>query len=351
MNSASTTDQGVVHLRHASPRARTPRRSPDGTARVRSLIENNYLEASGENFMLGGATPGDQWPGAIGSRVPAQSRRRDPNRGAQRHGTVKNLFELKNARRVLVEGNLFETHWAGAQPGYAIELTPRGERGAAPWAVVEDVTFHTTSSATWRRCSTSSRETMPARAALCGACESPTTSFMPSTAPRGAATVPSCRSDKGPADILVEHNTVVQTGNIISAYGGTREAPQCRRPFRVPRQHRAAQRQRGDRPEPRDRHRHASTHSSRPRSSRRTSSAGRPRIAVSRRQSVPRARVASRSSSSTTAGHDYRLRSDSELRRAATDGADLGPQLRRDWSERHRRARARVAGTAALPHP
>jgi hypothetical protein len=55
--------------------------------------------------------------------------------------TVKNLFELKNARRVLIEGNLFEHSWAHAQVGFAILLTVRGEAGTAPWSVVEDVTF------------------------------------------------------------------------------------------------------------------------------------------------------------------------------------------------------------------
>ena len=30
---------------------------------------------------------------------------------------------------------------------------------------------------------------------------------------------------EGPAEISVEHNTIVQTGNIITAYGGTRQAP------------------------------------------------------------------------------------------------------------------------------
>ncbi len=36
--------------------------------------------------------------------------------------TVKNLFELKNARTVVVEDNIFENHWKDAQPGYAIVL-------------------------------------------------------------------------------------------------------------------------------------------------------------------------------------------------------------------------------------
>jgi hypothetical protein len=53
---------------------------------------------------------------------------------------VKNLFELKNAQRVTVEGNLFENNWAAGQAGYAIVLTPRNS-GSAPWTRVQNVTF------------------------------------------------------------------------------------------------------------------------------------------------------------------------------------------------------------------
>jgi PKD repeat protein len=55
--------------------------------------------------------------------------------------TVKNLFELKNARNVVVEENLFENHWKAAQPGYAIVLTPRNSNGTCTWCVVEHVRF------------------------------------------------------------------------------------------------------------------------------------------------------------------------------------------------------------------
>jgi hypothetical protein len=54
---------------------------------------------------------------------------------------VKNIFELKNARRVRVEYNLFENNWQAAQPGYAIVLTPRSQDGACPQCVVADVDF------------------------------------------------------------------------------------------------------------------------------------------------------------------------------------------------------------------
>jgi hypothetical protein len=54
---------------------------------------------------------------------------------------IKNLFELKNARRVLIESNVFEHNWPHAQNGFAILFTVRNQDGKAPWSVVEDVTF------------------------------------------------------------------------------------------------------------------------------------------------------------------------------------------------------------------
>ena len=110
-------------------------------------IENNYLEAAGENVMFGGADP------AVHGLVPSdieivRNHFAKPLRWKMDHpsyeGTpwaVKNLFELKNARRVLVEGNLLEHNWPHAQNGFAILFTPRNQDGRAPWSVVEDVTF------------------------------------------------------------------------------------------------------------------------------------------------------------------------------------------------------------------
>jgi cellulose synthase/poly-beta-1,6-N-acetylglucosamine synthase-like glycosyltransferase len=110
-------------------------------------IANNYLEAAGENVMFGGEDP------AIHGLVPADIRLTrnhlaKPLRWRQGHpdyeGTawaVKNLFELKNARRVVVDGNLFEHNWPDAQNGFAILFTVRNQSGGAPWSVVEDVTF------------------------------------------------------------------------------------------------------------------------------------------------------------------------------------------------------------------
>lgn len=54
---------------------------------------------------------------------------------------IKNLFELKNARRVEVDHNLFRNNWAQAQSGTAILFTTRDQGGNCPWCVVEQVTF------------------------------------------------------------------------------------------------------------------------------------------------------------------------------------------------------------------
>jgi cellulose synthase/poly-beta-1,6-N-acetylglucosamine synthase-like glycosyltransferase len=110
-------------------------------------ISGNYLEASGENVMFGGADPGitDLVPADIEvtrnhMSKPLRWKKDDPSF----EGTawsVKNLFELKNARRVLVDGNLLEYNWPHAQNGFAVLFTVRNQDGGAPWSVVEDVTF------------------------------------------------------------------------------------------------------------------------------------------------------------------------------------------------------------------
>ena len=38
--------------------------------------------------------------------------------------TIKNLLELKNAKLVLIEGNIFENCWKADQKGYAVQFTP-----------------------------------------------------------------------------------------------------------------------------------------------------------------------------------------------------------------------------------
>ncbi|MFB3890451.1 MAG: hypothetical protein ACE15C_00360 [Phycisphaerae bacterium] len=110
-------------------------------------INNNYLEAAGENVMFGGADP------AVSGRIPSDIEMRynsfikprawkagDPRyRGTA--WSVKNLLELKIARRALIEGNVIEQNWPMAQNGFGVLFTVRDQNNTAPWSTIEDITF------------------------------------------------------------------------------------------------------------------------------------------------------------------------------------------------------------------
>lgn len=110
-------------------------------------IVNNYLEGAGENFMLGGSDP------SIQGLIPADIEFRKnylykPLKWkvgeagyAGIHWSIKNIFELKNSERILIDGNIFENNWLDAQDGFAIVLKCANQDGNAPWSVTRDVTF------------------------------------------------------------------------------------------------------------------------------------------------------------------------------------------------------------------
>jgi hypothetical protein len=114
----------------------------DGTARL--LVDDCYLEASAENFMLGGSDPSS--PEAIPQDVELRhSTLAKPVgwRSASPRPLVKNLLELKNCKRVKVHDNLLEYAWAGGQIGFALVLTVRNQGGDAPYSTIEDVEITT----------------------------------------------------------------------------------------------------------------------------------------------------------------------------------------------------------------
>lgn len=106
------------------------------------VIENNYLEAAGENVLFGGSDPAIQGlvPTSIVIRGNTISKPIAWRQSAIKW-QVKNLLELKNARKVTIENNVFERNWAAAQSGYAILFTVRNQDGGCPWCAVEDVRF------------------------------------------------------------------------------------------------------------------------------------------------------------------------------------------------------------------
>ena len=110
-------------------------------------IVNNYLEGAAENVAFGGGDPLIQ--GLVPSDIEIRwNRLAKPlawKRGAHEYDgsgwVIKNLFELKNARRVVIDGNVFEYNWADAQSGFAILFTVRNQDRRSPWSVIEDVSF------------------------------------------------------------------------------------------------------------------------------------------------------------------------------------------------------------------
>jgi len=103
-------------------------------------IVDNLLEAASENVMFGGSDPAvpDLVPHDIEIRRNLMTKRLSWQ--ADRV-PVKNSFELKNASRVVVEGNVFEHVWVSGQDGTAILLKSVNQDGRCTWCITEYVTF------------------------------------------------------------------------------------------------------------------------------------------------------------------------------------------------------------------
>lgn len=104
-------------------------------------LSDNYLEAAGENVMFGGADASNA--AAMPSDILVEKNLLSKPLTWKGTGKViKNLFELKAARRAIIRQNVFENNWSGeGQSGYAIVFTPRNQDGKAPWSTVTDVVF------------------------------------------------------------------------------------------------------------------------------------------------------------------------------------------------------------------
>lgn len=116
-------------------------------------IVNNFLEAAGENIIFGGAeattTPADIEIRRNHLFKPMTWMKGQPGFVGGADGSpfiVKNIFEIKNAQRVLFEDNILEGSWGGfSQNGYAIVLTPKNQEsrhgGVCPICQVTDITI------------------------------------------------------------------------------------------------------------------------------------------------------------------------------------------------------------------
>ena len=89
-------------------------------------IVNNHLEGAAENLAFGGAGFSPTWDVAADLEIRGNYFYKplswNPNHPSYAGTTwlVKNLFEIKEGQRWLVEGNIFENNWIHGQNGFAI---------------------------------------------------------------------------------------------------------------------------------------------------------------------------------------------------------------------------------------
>jgi hypothetical protein len=180
------------------------------------VIENNYLEAAGENVMFGGADPkiANLVPSDITIRLNHFSKPRSWQASGQ--WLVKNLLELKNARRVLVEGNLLEHSWTDGQTGFAIVLSPRNQGGTAPWSGVSGVTirYNTVRHVGGGINLTGSDGNHTSQRSRDFRIEH--NLFYDVSGDDGSGRF--LQIGRGPASVTVEHNTVIQTAHLVLVY-------------------------------------------------------------------------------------------------------------------------------------
>lgn len=121
-------------------------------------ITDNFLEAAGENILFGGGaatgTPADIQISQNHMFKPLTWLKGQPGFVGGTNGNpfvVKNFVELKNAQRVLLDGNIMDDVWGGfSQSGFAVVLTPKNQAGSGstnqcPICELTDVTLRYTS--------------------------------------------------------------------------------------------------------------------------------------------------------------------------------------------------------------
>ena len=171
--------------------------------------ENIYWKTTDLYFTDSGAAGTAGVPSSIGTRW-----------------SVKNIFELKNAEDVLVEGNVFENLWVADQPGYAIVFTPRNQNGTAPWTIVQRVIFrnnlvrHTAGGVNILGIDNISPSQRTNNITVSNNLFDDLTA-----ATWGTGARPFIIGD-GPATVTIDHNTVISTNTgVIWLYGGAATSP------------------------------------------------------------------------------------------------------------------------------
>jgi hypothetical protein len=98
-------------------------------------IVNNTLKGAGENIMFGGSIPGIT--GMVPSDIEIRQNYLYTPLSWKGVWQKKNLLELKNSQRVLIEGNVLDGSWTDGQTGWAVIVRDDG----CSWCASKDVTI------------------------------------------------------------------------------------------------------------------------------------------------------------------------------------------------------------------
>lgn len=175
-------------------------------------IINNFLQGGGEVLIFGGSDP------SIPNLVPSdiEIRRNYLHRPAEwnNKATIKGSFELKNARRVQFDGNLIDSEIRTT----AIVITTRNQNGKAPWSIIEDLQItnnivrHASTGVNFLASDNEHNSQEARRIRIAN------NLFTDIVSERAGDTAYFLQLNGGET-FTVEHNTVQQEGNTISAYG------------------------------------------------------------------------------------------------------------------------------------
>jgi len=211
---SAASEESVVVLGAGHTSVSLSWKPPERATETRIYRTSDSPDSSVRNWIFYSAT-GSSFDD-VGDTGTAQSTQGPPSAGTR--WSVKNLFELKNARRVHIEGNVFENNWVDAQSGFAIQITVRNQDGHAAWSVVEDVSFannvvrHSAGAINLLGRDNNHPSDQTKRIEITGNIFNDIGGSLWGGNGRFLQVTET-------ADLRVDHNTVFQTGNLITAYG------------------------------------------------------------------------------------------------------------------------------------
>jgi len=175
-------------------------------------IVNNFLEAGGEVILIGGSDP------SIKDLVPTdiEIRRNYLHRPIEWQGraTIKGTFELKNAKKVVIDGNVLDSRIRTT----AFVITVRNQNGKAPWSTIEDVEItnnivRLANGGINILGNDNEHQSQTARGIRFS------NNLMLDLVGDNPANIVYFLQINGGESVTVDHNTVQQAGNIITSYG------------------------------------------------------------------------------------------------------------------------------------